>query len=55
MKAKARAQQSMRLSWTTVIIIAEIAVFAGLCLLGVLLHLLSYPPADTTRWQQRLS
>ena len=50
MKAKARAQQSMRLSWTTVIIIAAIVVFAGLCLLSLLLQLLSYPPADTTRW-----
>jgi len=50
MKAKARTRESMRLSWTTVIIIAAIVVFVGLCLLGLFLHFLSYPPADTMRW-----
>lgn len=50
MKAKARTQESGSLGWTKVILIAAIVVFAGLCVLGLLLQLLSYPPADTMRW-----
>jgi RNA polymerase sigma factor (TIGR02999 family) len=49
MKANAQTQAPMRLGCTTLIIIAAIVVFAGLCLLGLFLHL-SHPPADTMRW-----
>ena len=50
MKPKARTQESRSVGWTKVILIAAIVVLAGLCVLGLLLQLLSYPPADTMRW-----
>ncbi len=50
MNATGQPQESRKLGWTAVVIIAAIVVFAGLCLLGLFLHSISFPPADTMHW-----
>lgn len=50
MMTKGHTQEPRKPSWTTVVIIAAVVVFAGLCLLGLFLHSVLHPPADTMRW-----
>jgi len=50
MKPTGPTQEPKKLGWTAVVIIAAIVVFVGLCLLGLFLHSISYPPADTMQW-----
>jgi hypothetical protein len=50
MNATERPQESRKVSWTAVVIVAAIVVFAGLCLLGVFLRAISFPPAETMHW-----